>query len=105
MTMNEHTRDSLVRHPWVTIEAAAELTDVDVPTLRGWARRGALVIEQRGDMEVVELEEVRALASRERASRHGALRDRLGQADGTAPSGEVVNVADLQESARERSDD
>jgi hypothetical protein len=53
-------------------------------------------------MEVVQLEVVTALASRHRASRRGALHDRLRGAEGTPSSGEVVNVADLQELARER---
>ena len=102
MLMIDNTRDSLQRHPSVTIEAAAELTNLDIPTLREWARLGDLVIEQRGDMEVVELEVVTALASRHRASKRGALHDRLKEAEGTARTGEVVKVADLQELARER---
>jgi phage terminase Nu1 subunit (DNA packaging protein) len=103
MTMTDDRRDSLIRHPSVTIEAAAELTDVDVPTVRGWARGGSIVIEQRGDMEVVQLDEVRALAIRRRASRNRAIHDRLREADGgAAPLAEVVNIADLQELVRKR---
>jgi hypothetical protein len=102
MTMTDYIRDSLQRHPSVTIEAAAELTNVPIPTLREWARRGDLAIEKRGDMEVVQLEVVSALASRHQASKRGTLHVRLREADGTAASGEVVNVADLQELARER---
>jgi hypothetical protein len=45
---------------------------------------------------------VTALASRHRASKRGALHDRLREAENTASAGEVVNVADLQELARER---
>jgi phage terminase Nu1 subunit (DNA packaging protein) len=103
MTMTDDRRDSLIRHPSVTIEAAAELTDVDVPTVRGWARGGSIVIEQRGDMEVVQLDEVRALAIRRRATRNRAIHDRLREADGdAAPLAEVVNIADLQELVRKR---
>jgi phage terminase Nu1 subunit (DNA packaging protein) len=103
MSMTDDRRDSLIRHPSVTIEAAAELTDVDVPTVRGWARGGSIVIEQRGDMEVVQLDEVRALAIRRRATRNRAIHDRLGEADGGAvPLAEVVNIADLQELVRKR---
>jgi phage terminase Nu1 subunit (DNA packaging protein) len=103
MTMTDDRRDSLIRHPSVTIEAAAELTDVDVPTVRGWARSGSIVIEQRGDMEVVQLDEARALAMRRRASRNRAIGDRLRGADGGAAQlAEVVNIADLQELVRER---
>jgi hypothetical protein len=100
--MRDHRRLSLVRHPSVTIEAAAELNDIDVPTVRGWAREGALVIEQRGDMEVVQLEDVKALAARRRATRRGVLRDRL--ADSSTTPAEVVNIADLQGLARERAE-
>lgn len=101
--MTERSRRSLQRHPYVTIEAAAELTNTGVPTLREWARRGDLTIEQRGDMEVVQLEEVTALASRHRAtSKRGGLRDRLKEADGRPSAGEVVTVTDLQELARGR---
>jgi hypothetical protein len=56
--MTDERRDALIRHPSVPIAAAAELTDVDVPTVREWARAGSLVIEQRGDMEVVDLARV-----------------------------------------------
>jgi hypothetical protein len=101
--MTNERRDSLIRHPSVPIAAAAELTSVDVPTVRGWAREGSLLIEQRGDMEVVELDRVTALASRRRASRNGALRDRLRQDDGTVEVlGDLVDIADLQERARQR---
>src|SRR5688572_9606878 len=102
-TMTDHRRLSLVRHPSVTIEAAAELTDVDVPTVRGWAREGVLIIEQRGDMEVVQLEEVKALAARRRTTKRGGLHDRLADSSAT-PAGEVVNIADLQGLARDRAE-
>lgn len=102
MSMADYRGDSLQRHPSVTIEAAAELTSLDIPTLREWARLGDLVIEKRGDMEVVQLEVVTALASRHRASKRGALHDRLREAEGSAGTGDVVTVADLQELARER---
>ena len=101
--MTDRERLSLVRNPSVTIEAAAELTDVDVPTVRGWAREGALVIEERGDMEVVKLDEVRALAARRRAAKRGGLHDRLADSSVT-PAEEVVNIADLQGLARERTE-
>ena len=101
--MSDYRRSSLVRHPAVTIPAAAELANVDVATLRGWVGLGSLGTEHRGDMEVVQLDEVTALASRYRASRNGALRDRLRQEDGTVTvGGEVVNIAALQALARER---
>ena len=100
--MADYRGDSLQRHPAVTIEAAAELTSLDIPTLREWARLGDLVIERRGDMEVVQLDVVTALASRHRASKRGALHDRLKEAEGATRTDVVVKVADLQELARER---
>lgn len=102
VSMTESTHNSLQRHPRVTIEAASELIYVDIPTLREWARLGDLVIEQQGDMEVVQLEVVTALASRHRAARRGTLHNRLREAEGTPSSGEVVSVVDLQELARDR---
>ncbi|MGH2679388.1 MAG: hypothetical protein ACRDG8_02725 [Actinomycetota bacterium] len=86
----------------VMIEAAAELTGVDVATVRGWARSGDLIIEMRGDMETVRLDEVRALAARQRTSSHGPLRDRLTGADESESVDEPVTIADLQELARTR---
>jgi len=92
----------IIRHPSVTIEAAAALTNVEVGTIREWARRGSIRVEARGDMSVVQLEEVKKLASRHRSSRKGALRDRLKDAEGAERLADVVNIADLQELARER---
>jgi hypothetical protein len=101
MTNDRH--DGVIRHPSVPIAAAAELTDVDVPTVREWARAGSLAIEKSGDMEVVELERVRVLASRGRTTRNGGLRDRLRRDDGTVPVlGELVDITQLQDQARER---
>ena len=95
-------RDSLHRHPRVTIEAASELISVDIPTLREWVRLGDLVIERQGDMEVVQLDVVTALASRHRAARRGTFHNRLREAEGSPSSGEVVSIVDLQELARDR---
>ena len=92
----------VIRHPSVTIEAAAALTSVDVGTIREWGKAGSIVIEARGDMSVVQLEEVKKLAERLRTSKYRALRDRLKDADGAERSADVVNIADLQELARDR---
>ena len=101
-SMTDGSRASLHRDPRVTIEAASELIYVDIPTLREWARRGDLVIEEQGDMEVVQLEVVTALASRHRAARRGTLHSRLREAEGTPSRGEMVSVVDLQDLARDR---
>ena len=92
----------VVRHPSVTIEAAAALTNVEVGTIREWAHRGPIQVENRGDMSMVQLEEVKKLADRQRTSRYRALRDRLNDAEGADGLADVVNIADLQKLARER---
>jgi hypothetical protein len=98
------TRDdgrALDKHASVTVEAAAQLVDVDAATIRHWSEIGSIEIEVRGDMEVVRLDQVRALSSspqrRRPSSRRGALRDRL---RGTVL--DTLSVVDLQALARDR---
>jgi hypothetical protein len=63
----------------------------------------ATVLEPMSGDDVVESLEDSALASRRRASRNRGLRDRLRQEDGTvAVLAELVNIADLQQLARQR---
>ena len=87
----------------VPIEAAAELADVDVRTIRQWAAIGAIEIEWRGEMEVVRLDRLKFLVStwempgRDRSSQREAIRGLLGDATIITPS-----VTSLQELARER---
>ena len=87
----------------VLIEAAAELAQVEIRTIRQWAAIGALEIEWRGEMEVVRLDRVKFLASswnmssRSRSSEREAIRGLLGDASVETPS-----VAELQQLARER---
>jgi hypothetical protein len=93
----------LIRRPPVTVEAAAVLTKVEVGTIYEWARRGVIHIEARGHTSMVQLAEVeKAAASRARPSRRGTLRDRLKDAEDGDRSADVVNIADLQELARNR---
>jgi phage terminase Nu1 subunit (DNA packaging protein) len=99
-SVDEKRIPGLIPQPSVTVEAAADLTNVSIETIRAWASRGDVVIETRGDMEIVRLEDVRSVASRHRGSRFGALRDRLREAS-PLPE-DVVSVVDLQELARER---
>ena len=55
-------------------------------------------IDRRWDVDVFQLDEVKALAMWRRASRNRAVRDRLkGGNGGAAPLAEVVNSADLQD--------
>jgi hypothetical protein len=102
VSMTERSPRYLTRAPHVTIEAAAELCGVDTETVRGWAEAGALQVERRGDMEVVQLEHVRALASRHRRKGRDNLRNRL--KGGTPPTERPISIVDLQEVARERAD-
>jgi hypothetical protein len=90
----------LIKGASVPIHAAAELANIEVRAIRQWAATGALTIESRGDMEVVRLDEVKALSGtpwRRSASRRGeALRERkAGEAT------ETLSVLELQEKARD----
>jgi hypothetical protein len=91
--------------PWdrrtsVTIQAAAELVNVDTKTIRRWSDSGFIEIEWRGDMEVVRLDLIEAVAASQRrlkSREHSGLRARL--------EGAVVGEPDvgaLQQIARER---
>jgi hypothetical protein len=85
----------------VTLEAAANLVNIDTATIRRWSEDGSIEVEWRGDMEVVRLDQVRAAAAGTHGRRRpggAALRERL---DG-ASLGETLSVIDLQEQARER---
>ena len=81
----------------VTIDAAAQLTDIDASTIRHWSEVRALEIEHRGDMEVVRLDRVASLLSQsphrvlKTETRNAALKDRLGGA-----TLETLDVTDLQ---------
>lgn len=84
----------------VTVDAAANLVQLDVETIRRWSADGTIEIELRGDMEVVRLDQVRHAAAtrpRPRVSSRAALRARL---DGATI--EDLSVVDLQELARGR---
>ena len=91
----------LIKGASVPIHAAAELANVEVRAIRQWAATGALTIECRGDMEVVRLDEVKALSGtpwRRSPSRRGeALRGRM-----AGETTETLSVLDLQEKARDR---
>jgi hypothetical protein len=87
----------------VTIEAAAELMNIEVRVIREWSAIGSLQIERRGDEEVVHLGQVRALvrsplgSSAGVESRRGALRMLLRDT-----RTDTESIAGLQELARER---
>lgn len=88
----------------VTIECAAELLNVEVRTIHQWSAIGSLRIERRGDVELVHLGQVRALArspivTGDRGeNRRGGLRALLREATPV----DAQSVAGLQALARER---
>jgi len=88
----------------VTVEAAVELARVDIQTITRWSDVGSLQIERIGDMRVVHLDEVKALATTqrtaERVCRNAALRALLKEA---TPVESPNHVARLQRLARTRS--
>jgi hypothetical protein len=91
----------LIKGASVSIHAAAELANVEVRVIRQWAATGALTIGLQGDMEVVRLDEVKALSGtpwRRSATRRGeTLRGRM-----AGEATETLSVLDLQERARDR---
>jgi hypothetical protein len=52
--------EALARGAWVTIEAAAELLDLDVSTIRGWIELGTVEMRVLADLEVVRFQDVTA---------------------------------------------
>jgi hypothetical protein len=88
----------LIQGASVPIHAAAELANVEVRAIRQWAATGALTIEARGDMEVVRLDQVKALSGtpwRSPSRRGEALRGRM-----AGETTQTLSVLDLQEKAR-----
>jgi hypothetical protein len=88
----------------VSIESAAELMNIEVREIRQWSAIGSLQIQRRGDMEVVHLGQVKALARSpiatgdRKEARRGALRALLREAKPV----DAQSVAGLQALARER---
>jgi hypothetical protein len=88
------------KHASVTIDAAAQLAGVDQASIHRWSETGSLTIRRLGDMEVVRLDEVRALKGPARSqpgTGRAALRKRLRGA-----TTETLSVTDLQEQVRGR---
>jgi hypothetical protein len=100
-TVNRTPDVTTDRHASVTVDAAAELVNVDSATIRRWSASGTVEIEWRGDMEVVRLDQVEAanaMSRRERSSsQRGELRSRLEGA-----TIDELSVAGLQQLARDR---
>jgi hypothetical protein len=88
----------------VPIESAAELMNVEVRAIRQWSAIGSLHIERRGDVELVHLAQVKALARSSivigdrKENQRGGLRALL--REGTPV--DAQSVAGLQALARER---
>ena len=89
----------------VTIESPAELLNVEVRAIRRWSAIASLEIERRGDVELVHLGQLKALARSpivtgdRRENQRGGLRALLREA---APV-DAQSLAGLQALARERS--
>jgi hypothetical protein len=104
LSMAHGTERSVGKNASVTIEAAARLVDVDVATIEHWSDVGSIEIEQRGDMAVVRLDQVRQLTDTSRAGarkRNGSLRALLRDAERIDSPSVVV----LQELVREKAGD
>jgi hypothetical protein len=88
----------------VPIESAAELMHIEVRAIRQWSAIGSIEIERRGDVELVHLGQVQALARSPVAVgegteiRRGGLRGLLREAKAV----DARSVAGLQALARER---
>lgn len=102
--MADRFERTLGKYASVTVEAAARWVGVDVARIRHWSDAGSLEIQQRGDMEVVRFDQVRALAT---AARMGTEGTRAGNGSLRAllrdtAKIESVSVSLLQELAREK---
>jgi hypothetical protein len=102
--MADRFERTLGKYASVTVEAAARLVGVDVERIRHWSDVGSLEIQQRGDMDVVRFDQVRALAT---AARMGTEGTRAGYGSLRAllrdtAKIESVSVSLLQELAREK---
>ena len=91
--------------PWdrrasVTIAAAAELVNVDMQTIRQWSDSGYVEIEWRGDMEVVRLDRVEALAKAHRRPPRPKVSGLQGRLEGAVVR--EPDIGDLQRLVRER---
>ena len=88
----------------VTIESAAELLNVEVRAIRPWSAIGSLQIERRGDVELVHLGQVKALARSpmvtgdRKETRRGGLRALLLEETPV----DAQSVSGLQALARDR---
>ena len=87
----------------VTIETAAELMQVEVRAIRQWSAIGAISIERRDDVELVDLRRLEPLVRSgvvpgARSARRGTLQGLLREAGVV----DATSVAGLQELARER---
>jgi uncharacterized protein YigA (DUF484 family) len=103
--MADRFERSLGKYASVTVEAAARLVDVDVARIRHWSDVGSLEIQQRGDMDVVRFDQVRALATKARIGTEGT-RTGFGSLQALLRDTEQiesVSVSRLQEIVREKS--
>ncbi|MDQ4107291.1 MAG: hypothetical protein M3138_00590 [Actinomycetota bacterium] len=100
--MADRSERTLGRYASVTVEAAARSVDVDVERIRHWSDVGALEVQRRGHMDVVRLDQVRALATSARMGNDSARTESLRALLRDAAEVESVSVSRLQELAREK---
>ena len=88
----------------VPIESAAELMHIEVRAIREWSAIGSIEIERRGDVELVHLGQVKALARSAVGAGDGSEIPRGGLRGLLRGAGTVdaQSVAGLQALARER---
>jgi phage terminase Nu1 subunit (DNA packaging protein) len=100
--MADRFERTLGKYASVTVEAAARLVGVDVARIRHWSEVGSLEIQQRGDMDVVRFDQVRALATAARMGTEGSGAGSLRALLRDTRRIESVSVSLLQELAREK---
>lgn len=87
---------------WLSLDEASRATSVTMATLRGWCNDGRIEYERRGELRVVRLDQVLALASGPKRSsklERSTLRRLL---NGPTTGSEPLQVAGLQELVRDR---
>ena len=100
--MADRYERTLGKYASVTVEAAARSVGVDVARIRHWSEVGSLEIQQRGDIDVVRFDQVRALATAARMGTEGSGAGSLRALLRDTAKIESVSVSLLQELAREK---
>ena len=100
--MADRYERTLGKYASVTVETAPRLVGVDVARIRHWSEVGSLEIQQRGDMDVVRFDQVRALATAARMGTEGSGAGSLRALLLDTAKIESVSVSLLQDLARDK---